>query len=319
MNIVRYRAWFFGLSGVLLLVSIVALAIPPALQPGIDFSGGAALTIQFERDVSAEEVEGALNRIGHEEAIVQATGGGSFFIRVGELEPEERDDQGEITVPGGRQHIEDALRGLAPLNIRGFDSVSGVIGSENVRNAIIAVIVASAAILVYVTWAFRRVPHPFRYGVAAILALVHDVALVMGLFSILGKAIDLEINAMFITGVLTTIGYSVNDTIVVFDRIRENVVRYTGATTNEIVNLSVRETVGRSLNTSITLIVVVLALLLFAGPSIQPLLYVLLAGVIVGTYSSIFIASLMLVSWENGEIGDLFRHIPLIGRRRATA
>ena len=175
------------------------------------------------------------------------------------------------------------------------------------------------AILLYVTWAFRHVPSPFRYGVAAIIALIHDVLFILGMFSILGKTVNLEVTAMFITGVLTTIGYSVNDTIVVFDRVRENVGKYVGASLAEVVNLSVRETVGRSLNTSITLIVVVVTLLLFAGPSIRPLLFVLLAGVVVGTYSSIFIASLTLVAWEEGEIGRLFRRIPLLGRRRAAA
>ena len=171
----------------------------------------------------------------------------------------------------------------------------------------------------YITWAFRHVPKPFRYGLAAIIALVHDVFIVLGVFSVLGKTIDLEVNAMFITGVLTTIGYSVNDTIVVFDRVRENVVRYSGATLNEIANLSIRETIGRSLNTSITLLVVVVALMLFASTSIRPLLFVLVTGVIVGTYSSIFIATFTLVAWENGEIGRFFGRIPLIGRRRAAA
>ena len=205
---------------------------------------------------------------------------------------------------------------LGPAEVGSFDSVSGVIGSENVRNAMIAVVVASLVILLYVTWAFRRVPSPFRYGVAAVVALVHDVFIVLGVFSVLGETINLEVNAMFITGVLTTIGYSVNDTIVVFDRLRENVARYPGITVRELANVSIRETVGRSLNTSITLLVVVVALLLFAGSAISPLLYVLLTGVVVGTYSSIFIASLLLVSWEEGELGGLWRKITF---RRAAA
>ena len=141
--------------------------------------------------------------------------------------------------------------------------------------------------------------------------------IVLGVFSVLGETINLEVNAMFITGVLTTIGYSVNDTIVVFDRLRENVARYPGVTVRELANISIRETVGRSLNTSITLLVVVVALLLFAGSAISPLLYVLLAGVVVGTYSSIFIASLLLVSWEEGELGSLWRKITF--KRRAAA
>ena len=220
-------------------------------------------------------------------------------------------------MPGDETKVREALAALGPAEVGSFDSVSGVIGSENVRNAMIAVVVASLVILLYVTWAFRRVPSPFRYGVAAVVALVHDVFIVLGVFSVLGETINLEVNAMFITGVLTTIGYSVNDTIVVFDRLRENVARYPGVTVRELANISIRETVGRSLNTSITLLVVVVALLLFAGSAISPLLYVLLAGVVVGTYSSIFIASLLLVSWEEGELGSLWRKITF--KRRAAA
>ena len=315
MALVRQRKWFFLVSALLVAASVVALLVPPALTPGIDFSGGAAVTVSFEESVTNEQIHRAMAAIGHEEAIVQGSGGNQFFIRLGA----NLLGEGNVVEQGAELRVRAALAGLGTAEIGAFDTVSGVIGAENVRNAVAAVIVAAAAILLYVTWAFRRVPSPFRYGTAAIIALVHDVLIVLGLFSVLGKAVDLEVNAMFITGVLTTIGYSVNDTIVVFDRVRENVVRFPGASMPQVVSQSVRETVGRSLNTSITLIVVVAALLLFAGPSIRPLLYVLLTGVVVGTYSSIFIASLILVSWDQGEIGGLFSRIPLIGRRRAGA
>jgi preprotein translocase subunit SecF len=324
MNVVHIRKWTFGFSGLLVLIAIIALAIPPALTPGIDFSGGAAFTLEFTEIVAPEAVETALNAVGHNEAIVQPSlvdgnVGKGYFIRMGKLEPTLRDGEGNITTPGGREKVEEALGALSPITVTGFDTVSGVIASENVRNAVVAVIVAAVAILFYVTWAFRRVPSPFRYGVSAIIALIHDVLIVVGLFSILGKTIDLEINAMFITGVLTVIGYSVNDTIVVFDRVRENIVRFPASTITEIVNLSVRETVGRSLNTSITLLIVVLSLILFASTSIQPLLFVLAAGVIVGTYSSIFIATLTLVAWENGEVRNVLSFIPIVGPKRRSA
>ncbi len=319
MGIVRYRKWFFLVSGLLVLASVVALLWPPALKPGIDFSGGAALTVDFEQPMTGAQISAALDRIGHPEAIVQGGGANRFFIRLGSLALDERDAEGNVVVARDETLVREALNGLGGAKIGAFDFVSGVIGAENVRNATVAVIVASFVILLYVTWAFRRVPSPFRYGTAAVIALAHDVLIVLGVFSILGKLVDLEVNAMFITGVLATIGYSVNDTIVVFDRVRENVARYPGAAIAELVNLSVRETVGRSLNTSITLLVVVATLLLFAGPSIRPLLYVLMTGVIVGTYSSIFIASLTLVAWEQGEIGGAFRRIPLLGRLRRRA
>lgn len=315
MRIANYRKWFFSISAVLVLLAASSL-ISFRLNPGIDFTGGAAITAVYETEVSSSQVVGALTRAGQPDGIVQGAGGNTFFIRLGILELDERDAAGDVVRRGDESRVRDALSEVGPVEISSFDSVSGIIGSENVRNATIAVIVASLVILIYVTWAFRRVPSPFRYGVAAVVALVHDVFIVLGVFSVLGETINLEVNAMFITGVLTTIGYSVNDTIVVFDRLRENVARYAGASTRELVNLSIRETIARSLNTSITLIVVVVALLLFAGPPIRPLLYVLLAGVTVGTYSSIFIASLLLVSWDEGEIGRFWRRVRF---KRATA
>ena len=315
MRVASFRKWFFGISALLVLLSAASL-ISFQLKPGIDFTGGAAITATYETDVTSSRVVDALSRVGQSDAIVQGSGSNTFFIRLGILELDERDAAGNVVRRGDESRVRDALAEVGPVEIGSFDSVSGIIGSENVRNATIAVIVASLVILIYVTWAFRRVPSPFRYGVAAVVALVHDVFIVLGVFSVLGETINLEVNAMFITGVLTTIGYSVNDTIVVFDRLRENVARYAGVSTRELVNLSVRETIARSLNTSITLIVVVVTLLLFAGPSIRPLLYVLLAGVTVGTYSSIFIASLLLVSWDEGEIGRFWRRVRF---KRATA
>ncbi len=315
MRVASFRKWFFGISALLVLLSAASL-ISFQLKPGIDFTGGAAITATYETDVTSSRVADALSRVGQPDAIVQGSGSNTFFIRLGILELDERDAAGNVVRRGDESRVRDALAEVGPVEIGSFDSVSGIIGSENVRNATIAVIVASLVILIYVTWAFRRVPSPFRYGVAAVVALVHDVFIVLGVFSVLGETINLEVNAMFITGVLTTIGYSVNDTIVVFDRLRENVARYAGVSTRELVNLSVRETIARSLNTSITLIVVVVTLLLFAGPSIRPLLYVLLAGVTVGTYSSIFIASLLLVSWDEGEIGRFWRRVRF---KRATA
>jgi preprotein translocase subunit SecF len=324
MNIVGIRKWTFGLSAVLFIASTVTLAIPPALTPGIDFSGGAAFTLSFEDILDPALVEKTLEDIGHPESIVQPSveSDGSFgkryFIRVGELEQALRDRDGVITTDGGREKIEKSLNALSPLTVIGFDNVSGIIAVENVRNAAVAVVVAALAILVYVTWAFRRVPSPLRYGTSAIVALIHDTVIVLGLFSILGKLFDFEVNAMFITGVLTVIGYSVNDTIVVFDRVRENIGKFPTLSITEIVNLSVRETVARSLNTSITLLIVIGALMLFAASSILPMLFVLAAGVIVGTYSSIFIATLMLVVWENGELRNMASRIPIIGPKRTA-
>ena len=181
------------------------------------------------------------------------------------------------------------------------------VGKDLREKAFLSIVYAILGIIVYISWRFE-----FQYAIAAIIALIHDSLIVLGVFSVLGKLMDMEVNAMFITGVLTVIGYSVNDTIVVFDRVRENVARFQGLLLEEVVGLSVRETIGRSLNTSLTLLVVVVALFIFGGSTIQPLLLVLMVGVVVGTYSSIFTASLLLVAWETGELGRLIRKLPLV-------
>ena len=183
-----------------------------------------------------------------------------------------------------------------------FNQVSEIVSKSIGRNAAIAVGVAAMAILLYISWSFRNVPKAYRYGVAAVIAAGHDGLVVLGVFSILGKLFGTEINTMFITGLLTVIGFSVHDTIVVFDRIRENAGTYPGAALHEVVNASLTETLARSMNTSITVLFTVVALLLLGGSTIQSFLLVLLVGVIAGTYSSIFVASQILVSWEEGDL-----------------
>jgi preprotein translocase subunit SecF len=190
-----------------------------------------------------------------------------------------------------------------------------VVASETVVSAIWAILAAAVGIFLYVWWAFRNVPSPFRYGAAAIVALLHDTMVVVGIFAILGVVADIEVNTMFLIALLTVIGYSVNDTIVVFDRLRENVLLYPNRTLAANANLSISETIGRSLNTSLTLLFTLMALILFGGPTIRVFLWVLLIGVIAGTYSSIGIATNLLVAWEVGSIGRLFRR----GRPEAEA
>ena len=314
MNIVGKRRWFYLLSAIILIPSIISLIIPPSLFLGIEFTGGSTISVAFQEDVAEQDVRDVLSRLDHPEAIVQPSGGGEFFIRVSRL----REGSVEQGITSEREIIQEAFEELAPISIMDVASVSGVVAADTVRNAFIAVVVAAFAILIYITWAFRQVPNPFRYGVAAIIALVHDVLIVVGIFSILGKAINLEVNAMFITGLLTIIGYSVNDTIVVFDRIRENVARLPAERLERNVNTSLLETLGRSLNTSVTLLITVLALLLLGGETIRNFLLVLLIGLVSGTYSSIAIASQVLVSWESGELGRTIRRLsPFPARSRA--
>ncbi len=179
--------------------------------------------------------------------------------------------------------------------------VSGSVASETTRNAVLAVLAASALILLYIWFAFRKVDRPWRYGTCAIIALLHDVLVVLGVFSILGWLIGFQVDALFITALLTVVGFSVHDTIVVFDRIRENMQRRTSETFDQVVNASLVQTMSRSLNTSLTVIFTLSALTLFGGATIRPFTLALLVGIISGTYSSIFNASMLLVMWERRE------------------
>ena len=311
MDIVGKRRWFFLISALIILPGLISLMIPPALKPGIDFTSGSALNITFaeaglQEEINEDDIRAVLTGLGHPEALIQKTGARSVFIRTDVLEPEVDATDGTIT--SEIAIVEEALAAdIAPIELREFDSVSSIIASETVTYAIVVVILAAIGILVYVTWAFRAIPNSFRYGVSAIVALVHDMALIIGVFSILGKVINLEVNAMFIVGLLTVLGYSVNDTIVVFDRIRENVARNIDRPLPGVVNTSIMETLARSLNTSLTTLFVLLALLLFGGPTIRGLLLVLAVGVVVGTYSSVGIASQFLVMWDLGEIRRALR------------
>ena len=298
MDIVKRRFWYFTFSAVLLVISISSLLISPRLTLGIDFAGGSTLTVVFDSEIKSDSVRERLNKLGYNDATVQQSGSDTVFIRMSKLE-EGNESSG---TKSDRILIEEDLSNLAKIASVDVATVSGVVANDTVNNAIIAVLVASVGILLYVTYSFRGVSNPFRYGVAAIVALVHDSLIVLGLFSLLGKFMGLEINAMFIPGILVVIGYSVNDTIVVFDRVRENATIDPDRPLSMIVNESITQTIGRSLNTSVTLLLTILALIFLGGESIRNFLYVLLIGLIVGTYSSIFIACQFLVMWEQGEL-----------------
>jgi preprotein translocase SecF subunit len=182
-------------------------------------------------------------------------------------------------------------------------SVSGSVASDTTRNAFLAVLAASTLILLYIWFSFRKVAKPWRYGACAIIALLHDVLVVLGVFSFLGWAFGVQVDALFITALLTVVGFSVHDTIVVFDRIRENMQRRTSETFEQVVNASLVQTMARSLNTSLTVLFTLSALTLFGGASIRSFTGALLIGIFSGTYSSIFNASMLLVIWEKGELG----------------
>ncbi|HEY8490903.1 MAG TPA: protein translocase subunit SecD [Dehalococcoidia bacterium] len=325
-----HRRWlYFGLSALVAVPGMVGLLLF-GLKPGIEFTSGTTFTVAFQdQGVSVQDVQHALADLGHPEARVQRTSGGAFLVRTDEFEGQAQQPEYGPAPPSEREAVEQGLQArLGPLvdregnatnRFQDFNTVSPIVSGEVVRNAALAVLAATVAILLYISWAFRSAGAPFRYGVAAVLALAHDVVVVLGTFAILGEAFQMEVNAMFITALLTVIGFSVHDTIVVFDRIREHARRPGAGAFGRLVNDSLQETLGRSVNTSLTVVFVLVAMLALAGGSISSFLWVLLIGIVCGTYSSIFIASQILVVWHDGDVPRLFRRLLGRGRRAEEA
>ena len=298
MDVVAKRYWFFLISLLVIVPGILFLIIAPGLKQGIDFTGGSSISLEFLNPGEQVDLRRELAGLDQSDAIVQKTGDNTYFVRTKQLQEAEKTE------------LVDGLKSrLSPSGVQvlSFDLVSPVVAGETVRAAIWAILAATVGIFFYLWWAFRSVPSPFRYGVAAIIALAHDAMVVIGVFAIIGVLFDVEINTMFLVALLTVIGYSVNDTIVVFDRLRENILLYPNRTFAANANISIMESLGRSLNTSLTLLFTLLALLLFGGPTIRVFLWVLLIGVIAGTYSSIGIATQVLAVWDSGDIGRLLR------------
>ncbi|MDP6141949.1 MAG: protein translocase subunit SecF [Dehalococcoidales bacterium] len=298
IDITGKRSRFFLISIGVILICIISLAVF-GLELGVEFSSGSMMTVSFEQEVKQNELEAELVSLGYSNALIQKFEDGDFLIRLPELSNEVKAE------------LEAALITEFGIFEGKFDKkVSPMVATETTRTAAIAVAIAAVGVLLYITWAFRHMPKPFRYGACAIVAIVHDALIALGVFSIIGGILGWEINLMFITGLLAVIGYSVNNTVVVFDRIRENLIESPHSDFEIIVNNSLMETLARSLNTSLTTIIVVLALLLFVGSTIQNFTVVLLIGIIAGTFSSLFIAPLLLVVWEKSGWRRFTRWIP---------
>jgi preprotein translocase subunit SecF len=309
IDIVGRKQWFFLVSWLLVIMGIVALVISQVhlgspLRLGTDFTGGTSFTLQFSSPVEKSRLVQEMSTLGYSQADITGAGTNSFSVVYGaEISDQEMQAlQASLETDLGTQ-----------VQVSDYSYISGIISAATARNAGIAVIVASIAMLFYVVWAFRRMPSPFRWGTVAIVALLHDVFIVVGIFAILGLLAGVQIGTLFITGLLTVVGYSINNTVVVFDRIRENKARGISPDFAVTVNSSIVETLGRCLNTSLTTFFVVLALFLFGGASIHYFVLVLLLGVVVGLYDSVFIAGELLVVWEKGEWRSL---LPLT--RRST-
>jgi len=305
IDIVGKRRLWYIISLIAILPGLISL-IFFGINWGIDFTGGTNWELQFDLEVPTEEVRTILNANGFEGAVVQASDDNTIILRMREL----REGSPEKTA------IETALNDqFGTFQELELTTVGPSVGSAVRDRAVLAVGLASIGILLYIAYAFRNTNNPILYGLCAIAALLHDAFFVLGVFSILGKVADVEVDALFVTAMLTIIGFSVHDTIVVFDRVRENLARRAAPTFEETVNYSVVQTIVRSVNTSVTVVLTLLALYLFGGESTRWFVFALLIGVLAGTYSSIFNASQLLVSWENGEIQRMFR----FGRSKANA
>lgn len=300
-SIIRRRYFFFGLSLLIILPGLIALAVW-GLPLSIDFTGGSLLEVRFPQsqqtfnmdrvraiyaengitDVTAQSVSDAGREVG-------------IVVRSSTLAPEQQ-----------TAILATLSADYGPATVLSAETVGPSVGAEVTRNAALAVGAAAIAILLYIWFAFRGTPHAYRYGVAAIIALVHDVLVVVGLSALAGEFLGWQINALFLTALLTVVGFSVHDTIVVFDRIRENLRLYKRLDYETVVNHSVVQTLDRSLNTQLTVLFTLLALTLFGGETTRPFVITLLVGIASGTYSSIFNAAALLVVWEKREWRNWF-------------
>jgi preprotein translocase subunit SecF len=336
-KIIQKRKIWFTLSTTLVALSVIALALW-GLNPGIDFTGGSILELEFKTARPGnQQIQQAVDDLGIAGAYIQPTGELGLIIRTISLSEEEHQqllekieqiqnpeykmyqakkvtaeslgltgegtENLDISIVDELNQIPDQFKEKIPYQSfeeQKFDSIGPIIGAELKQKAVYAIIIVLLAIIAYIAYAFRKVSKPvesWKFGAAAIIALIHDIAIIIGVFAVIGHFLNVQIDSYFVTALLTILGFSVHDTIVTFDRTRENLKRHQDKTFEEVVNLSVNETIIRSLNTSLTTVFVLLAIFLFGGETIKYFVLALILGVIVGTYSSIFLASPLLMIW----------------------
>ena len=301
LNIVQRRYYFFGLSLLVIVPGLIALLIW-GLPLGIDFTGGSLLDVRFESGKAPNPAEmlALYSDFGLGDAIIQSSGTDTLIIRSKYIDETAK---GQIVA-----EIENRFGGT--VTVQRFESVGPAIGQEIGLRAAYAVGAAALGILLYITYSFRKVPNAVRYGVSAIIAMLHDVAVVIGVEAFLGHFLGWEVDSLFLIALLTVIGFSVHDTIVVFDRIRENTNIYRRQPYESVVNQSIMQTLARSINTQLTVMLTLLSLAIFGGITIRHFVVTLLVGVFSGTYSSIFNAAPILVVWEKREWQTWFRRAP---------
>lgn len=291
MNIIGKRNIFFAISLLIIIPGLVSLILW-GLNLSIDFTGGSRMTMVLPQKAIPQAIATIKNVFQNDRQEIATIQPSDTLVYI-RTTPIDQKKHAKI--------IADVKQAIPGVKEESFELIGPTIGSETTANAVKGVLVASILIVLYIAWSFRQVPKPassWRFGVCAIIALLHDVLVVVGIFSILGHFWHVEVDSLFVTALLTVIGFSVHDTIVVFDRIRENLRRNYNNAFPTVVNDSILQTLTRSLNTSLTVLLVLFALLLFAGESTQWFIVALLIGVFSGTYSSIFNASPLLVLWH---------------------
>jgi len=295
MNIIGRRKIWYLISAVLIIPGIIALILW-GLNFGIDFKGGTLAEYQFSKNISTNDIQNGLKDLNLPNLIITTEGNNSVLLRLGTIDQTKHNQ------------IIDNLSKVGENTETRYESVGPTVSSDISRKAIIAVIVASLAIILYIAYAFRKVPKPassWRFGVCAVIALIHDLTFVVGVFAILGHFFGYELDSLFITALLTIMGFSVHDTIVVFDRIRENLRKHPSTDFENNVNNSILQTLNRSLNTSLTVLIVLASLYFLGGKSLHQFVLALLIGIAIGTYSSIFNASPLLVTWHGWSMNRL--------------
>lgn len=281
MKLMKRKEVFFIFSSLIIIPGLFFL-FSGGLKLGIDFTGGTRMDLKFEKPIDQKK----LSKFG----IVTPSNNNTYLIKTNSTDQKQVDKS--------ENSIKEEVGNFQELD---KETVGPVIGDELTHKAVLALILSWIMIVLYITFSFRKIPKPassFRFGISAIVALVHDVLVVLGLFAVFGKFLHVEIDTLFVTALLTVIGFSVHDTIVVFDRIRENLPKHLSQKFTDIADISITQTLGRSLNTSLTVVFVLLGLLLFGGESIKWFVVALLIGIISGTYSSIFNATALLCWWE---------------------
>ncbi len=285
VNFLKYSKIYFIFSGILIIAAIAGLLVF-GLKPGIDFTGGSILEVEYQEDrPSNQEIKDNLTELDLGEIYIQPTDERGVILRMKDINEETH------------QQVLEKLEGAEELR---FESIGPVIGQELKAKTKIVVVLSFLIIVLYIAFVFRRISRPiasWQYGISSLLALSHDVLITVGIFSLLGKFYSVQITIPVVVALLTVLGYSINNTVVVFDRIRENLLKRIGESYEETVNISLKQTLTRSFNTSLTTLFVLIAIFFLGGETLKYFALALILGIVAGTYSSLFLASPVLVSW----------------------